>query len=173
MKRIIIFTGLSATGKSSLAKLLAKEIQAPEISPNDLLEAYAKKSGVQTARALFENKGIEKTRKIRSRLLFSFIQKQKASVVIVDGLYDYALFSQLKKKYAKGVFVVDVTANRSLRKAMVLKRLKGEANVKKYLKQRNEPKLSDGLLKIKREANISIRNNSGLQKTVAHLRAHV
>lgn len=171
MNRLIVLTGSSATGKSTVSTLLGRQLGIPVVHVSDLMRDVATSKGYSRLSTFFDKEGVENAFKQSRPLIQEHINRSIVhSNVILEGLYDYGLFETLINQFGrKNIFVVNFAANRSFRKGMVRKREQDKVKAKEELRRRDVVKWQVGLKDILSHADVKVRNNNLLPKVVGQL----
>lgn len=175
---IVIFTGLSASGKSTVAQKLSQEIDASVISlRQDVLHPVAVENGYARARfwvlATSEDPSlldIERSRLAQVIELRS--QTSNAEIVVIDDLIDPGTPQFLREYFNRSrISIILVKSNRHLRKRWIIKRTAGsDREALEEQKLLDGIKIKGGIFRAIGEANFRIRNMGTVDEAVAELK---
>lgn len=141
MKRIIIITGKTGAGKSTLCKSLQEYFQFPLLSFANMGKEFANKNGYQRIRQCNLDMKLEDFIEGISTHIFDTIDKQlnTCDYILVDGLYIAKTVLKLKEKYDCSILYLK--ASNTIRYERIAERLsitveqaRVENNVKEKLK---------------------------------------
>lgn len=177
-KNIIILTGLSASGKSTVAEKLGQEICAPVISlRQDVLHPVAIENGYTRARfwilATHEDPSLLNLE--RKRLVEVIEGKTKVNHtnnIIIDDLIDPETPHFLREVFDQSqITVILIKSNRHLRRRWIIKRTEG-SDMEALEEQRwlDGIKINAGIFQTIREADFKVKNMSKIEDTVTELR---
>lgn len=161
--RLILFVGTSASGKTTIARSVAREEEATLILVSSIIRERAKEEGYTSLRAFFKKYGIKGAfEKAREKILNQIIDRLKKNKVVVEGVYDHELFQEMVKRVGrKNMTIVNVAGNRSARKHRIGFRTNiGRSEATKKLKERDAIKWGGGLLDVLRNADFIVRGNT-------------
>lgn len=173
-ERIIIFTGLSASGKSTVAERVSQEIGASAISlRQDVLHPVAIENGFARARLWILATCVEPSLLTleRERLVQVINQKSleaDSGSVIVDDLIDPGTPPFLRESFPESqVSVVLIKSNRHLRKRWIIKRTSGtDKEALEEQKWLDGIKIKAGIFKAIVGADFQIRNMGRVEEAV-------
>lgn len=168
MNRIVILTGHSGSGKSTLARSLEESFGYERISTSSIIGERIRREHSLSLSAYILLHGITRTfSESRGEFMDMMLQKSKSSDLVVDGMYDKALFDGIKVAFRReSLLVVAVDATFAERMARLRHRGDGLArNIAREI-----PKLYIGIRKVMREADIVIP--SGTSREEATYRVH-
>lgn len=141
MKRIIIITGKTGAGKSTLCKSLQEYFQFPLLSFANMGKEFANKNGYQRIRQCNLDMKLEDFIEGISTHIFDTIDKQlnTCDYILVDGLYIAKTVLKLKEKYECNVIYLqssDITRYQRIAKrlSITIEHARAENNVKEKLK---------------------------------------
>lgn len=177
-KNIILFTGLSASGKSTLAERLGREIYIPVISlRQEVLHPIAVENGYARARywllATKENPSLLDLERNRLAQIIGLRSETSSSEkIIIDDLIDPGTLQFLREFFDKSrVSVVFIKSNRHLRRRWIIKKTNGSykeaLHEQKWL---DSVKIKSGIFQTIREADFCIKNTGTIENAVAKLK---
>lgn len=177
-KNIILFTGLSASGKSTLAERLGKEICAPVISlRQEVLHPIAIENGYTRARywilATRKNPSLlDLERNLLVKVIESRSKTSSSEKIIVDDLIDPGTPQFLRDFFGKSrVLVVFIKSNRHLRRRWIIKRTSGsDIEALREQKWLDGIKVNGGIFQTIVEADFCIKNTGTVENAVAELK---
>lgn len=177
-KNIILFTGLSASGKSTLAKRLGREICAPVISlRQEVLHPIAIENGYTRARywvlATKENPSLLDLERNRLAKIIELRSKSSSSEkIIIDDLIDPGTPQFLREFFDKSkVLVIFIKSNRHLRKRWIIKRTnRSDREALREQRWLDGIKVKRGIFKSIMEADFCIKNTDTIENAVAKLK---
>lgn len=177
-ENIIILTGLSASGKSTIAEKLGQGIAASVISlRREVLHPIAVEHGYPRARfwilATCENPSFLDFE--RNKLAQVIEQRSEASHsgnIIIDDLIDPGTPQFLREFFDQSrIFVVFVKSNRHLRKRWIIKRTDGsDREALEEQKWLDGVKIKGGIFRTIREADFYIKNMGTVENAVTEFR---
>lgn len=177
-KNIVILTGLSASGKSTVAERLCQEIDAPVISlRQDVLHPLALENGYARARfwilATMEKPSLlDLERERLAQVIEERARMNNSGNLIIDDLIDPGTPLFLQQFFEQSrVSTVFVKSNRHLRKRWIIKRTEGSD--KEALEEQrwlDGIKIKAGIFHAIRAADFCIRNMGTVENAVAELR---
>jgi len=126
--KIILFTGLSASGKSVISKKVSEKLGLPRINLHAIIHEIAAQKGFPRARNWISAVGVEQSlEETRSRLANLIEEMRNRKGVIVDEVVDPATLAFLESQFREDEFCsVYIRANRHDRKRFMDKRLGGK-----------------------------------------------
>ncbi|OIO22367.1 hypothetical protein AUJ65_06285 [Candidatus Micrarchaeota archaeon CG1_02_51_15] len=176
---IILLTGRSAVGKSTLSPALARELEARTVNASEMMRERARLEGYAHLADFFKHTGVKPAfENLRPHVLREIKKHAENGPVVVEGVYDSGLYELLKSSFpADRLLIVNVTANRSFRQAMHAHRKQlTRKDSKANLRKRNQVKVQAGLPEIIAGARLSVRNAGNfdalLTETVRKIREH-
>lgn len=112
MRRIIaVFTGDSGAGKSTLARMLASERDLPVFAAGGFERDYAKSLGYDDVVEFERKLGLEKAYyRLIGPMLESISMQDRGRGIIVEGVYDPRLYTQISGLFVEPTFLINVTA---------------------------------------------------------------
>lgn len=177
-KNIILFTGLSASGKSTLAERLGQEISTPVISlRQEVLHPIAVENGYARARfwllATRENPSLLDLERNRlAQIIGIKSETSNSRNVIIDDLIDPGTPRFLREFFDKSkISVVFIKSNRHLRRRWIIKKTnwsyKEALHEQKWL---DGVKIKSGIFQTIKEADFYIKNTSTIENAIAELK---
>jgi len=145
---ILLFTGYSATGKSTLAKKLSEHLGYEFISVRPLLHKIAEDKGYSRIRQWLAEEGAENlVQATKTELVRTITERQKLPGAIIDDAFDRGLESIIKSAFPTDtVLVVALTLDENTREIRMSNRIGRSVD-----EAREELRLFDGF---KMEAGI-------------------
>lgn len=139
---IILFTGLSASGKSTISKEVSKKLDLPRIDIHAIIHDIALQKGFPRARNWILETGIPRAlEETRESLVKETENARNREGVIIDEVLDPETFDLLKHRFAEDEFcTVYIKTNRHDRKRFMANRLG-----KKTKEAKREIRFIDGL----------------------------
>lgn len=177
-KNIIILTGLSASGKSTVAEKLGQEIGAPVISlRQDVLHPVAIENGYTRARFwILATREDPSLLDLERRRLVEVIEGKSevnhTNNVIIDDLIDPETPYFLREVFDQSqITVILIKSNRHLRRRWIIKRTEG-SDMEALEEQRwlDGIKIKAGIFQTIREADFKVKNMSKIEDPVTELR---
>ncbi len=163
--KIIILTGLSGVGKSTISRSISEELSMPAVHASAIIRRYAESQGYRRLSHFFKGVGVQNAYiKVRPLILAEIVKHAEKGNVLVEGLYDIGLYRELQKRFGqKSITVINLTANRSFRRHQHALRKglpygKGRADVRK----RDAVKWAGGLQQMLKESQIKVRNTKSI-----------
>jgi len=170
--RIIFFAGASASGKTTIAERVAKELRFKLISEHQILHNIAKKHGFNRARdslaiginALLMELRFETAKQIESA--------KNGKGIILDGTYDRDLSAFLKQRFTKdSISIIEVSANKSLRRHRIIGRTGfSTKEALRELRFIDKMKQKAGASEVIRSADFKVRNKGKLDNAVEEIK---
>lgn len=169
---ILFLTGLSASGKSTIAQQLGEQINIPVINLREVLRTVARKNGFERTRYWIVSVGLPTMLEEGRKELINLIQ-QHDNDVIVDDLIDPET-PKMMHEYIRGsnIVVARVKTNRHLRKHWITWRM--EAPNKEALKELHfldSIKRRSGITLAIINADIEVRNFGRIDEAVRELQS--
>ena len=100
---VIVLCGLTGTGKSTVAKLLARKLRADVLSSDEIRKAFAGLSPYESAKAAF-GEGIyskEMTDRVYRYMIERAVELGKRGKVIIDATFSNPAYRELLKRRAE------------------------------------------------------------------------
>lgn len=140
MKQVIMFTGKTGAGKSTLCKNLEDYYHYPLLSFKKMGKEFANVNGYNRIRECYAHMEIKEFRFKISEHIFRIIKEQldTDNVVLIDGLYTYDVLEKLKKNYdCKLIYLKTEDSIRydrlSKRLSITIKQAQEESKIKEHL----------------------------------------
>lgn len=170
---IFFLTGLSASGKTTIANLAGEQLGIPVISLREALRGAARRSGFERTRHWIAHVGIPAARAEGQQELARLIESHNSnSKVLIDDLIDPHTPQVIRKLFQESsVTTIRIKTNRHLRKRHVEQRM--GTSVKEAL---NELHLLDkikeqaGIAEAIKSADLEIRNFGNINEAVQELK---
>lgn len=172
MRDILLFAGLSASGKSTIASCISHDGPFELISERRILHTLALRRGFNRTREWLAREGIaavlEAARTETVQLIKSI--KEEGGVVI-DGSYDYKLPGSIKQAFpSTRLTLISITLDQDLREERMRLRLgKTFEEAQRELALIDGFKLAAGIEEIIKQADISVDNSTTLEQSVKFL----
>jgi dephospho-CoA kinase len=165
--KIILFTGLSGSGKSTIAKEIGKSLNLPVISLREVLHTLAVEKGFARTRDWVASVGIAKVLdEGKIELARRIGNSENTQVVLIDDVIDPETPRFLREN-GNTTFVVRVKVNRHLRRRWIAHRLRvPPREAAKELKFLDAIKTKAGIGKVIQTADIEIRNFGRIKETI-------
>lgn len=166
---IFIFTGLSASGKSTISTGVSASLKLPRIDLHGIIHQKATEAGFNRARDWIFSIGIpEALSESRSTMSREIANNKNAQGVIVDEVIDMNTLDYLKSEFHDDQFtIIYVRANRHDRRHFMGKRLDAKDGiVPEEIKFIDRLKESVGIRDIIQIADIRIENYKRLEDTI-------
>ncbi len=172
MTRIIAFTGVSATGKTTIAIQLAREFGYAYLGTGQMFEEFAIQHGYANARALFKKEGRRKPFEIARQFFWQRIHAAAGKGLVFDGLYDPMIMEKMVRSFGReNISVINLTAAKAMRKYFAKKRaLFSGKKTRKETRKREANKWAAGMREVISHADFSIKAIGPLGKTMEELR---
>lgn len=177
-KNIVFFTGLSASGKSTLAQRLGEEVCAPVVSlRREVLHPVAIENGYARARhwilATKENPSLlVLERSLLAEVIKARSKASNSGKIIIDDLIDPGTPQFLRDFFSTSrVSVVFIKSNRHLRKRWIIKRT--DASDSEALQEQrwlDGIKAKGGIFQTIAEADFCIKNTGTVEHAIAELK---
>lgn len=128
MNEILLFTGNSGAGKSTIAHHIAKRFDGVHLSEREISRSLAFEKGYDRSRVWVKDVGLEAAASsIRERTL-ALIGEHENQLVLVDGVYDRLLPPEINRLYtARRLGIIAVEASSDLRVDRCARRMGGVA----------------------------------------------
>lgn len=173
---IILFTGLSAVGKTTIAKQLGQELDVPVVSTREVVHNLANINGFERSRHWLKAVGLKQFQDLS---LVALLEEVKASAsskgVILDDAFDPRLQFLLRWDFGDKLVTIAVHTEDNLRLERIVKRLNaGISEAKRELEFLDFFKREAGIEEVIRLADISFVNEgTPLNEIVLQIREGV
>lgn len=123
--KVIIFTGLSASGKSSISRKVSQTLNIPRIDLHSILHKKAENGGFSRAREWVSSTGIPAAlEETKASLVEQLDQLRNERGLIIDEILDLNTLDYLCDRFPEDSFtIVYIRTNRHDRKRFMAKRL--------------------------------------------------
>lgn len=172
---IILFTGSSATGKSTIARRIADLYQIPIINEREMLKKMARDRGFARTRHWLDAIGTDRFLDEALQQTIQELTLTQGTHVIIDGSYDRRLPETLRQKFDKEkLLIITVTAPESTREMRNMQRMGSTLEESmKELHLIDAFKEYAGTLDIEKEATFTIQNDDDLDKSIRQLKEYL
>lgn len=173
---IFLFTGPSATGKSTLAASLGKSLRLPIIGERKILHKLACKHGFTRTRYWLSNFSIDSILDEALTETISVIRTEKSERgVILDGSYDRRLPQALAQEFRnEKILIIVVNTERSTREFRMRERLKGSSEeALREIELIDGFKYAAGMGEIMEGADLVIENDRPIDEAVRELQLYL
>lgn len=171
--KIVLFTGFSASGKSTIASQAGKELEVPVVNLHDLVRKIARNSGFRKTREWVSGVGLAQALKVSRKALTEAIEKERNSRgIIIDEVLDPETLASLKRRFQEDDFtIVYIGASRRERRRRMLERLEQEepSVAAQEVRTFDSMKEKVGIRKIIEEADFEIENYGNLNEITGQL----
>lgn len=168
-----LFSGPSATGKSTVAKSLGQQINAPVLGERTILKQLAQEHGFSRIRNWALTIGVERAIDIALQKTVQIIgQERNCRQLILDGCYDERLVHRLKEEFIDDRFVVIAfDADMEKRELWMAQRLNSTlAEARNEILRIDGFKYYAGMTRILTEADINIKNDRSIEEITMDLK---
>lgn len=175
--KIFLFTGLSASGKSTISKKVSNDLELPRIDLHSIIHDIATQGGYERARNWIMAIGTENAlHEARKKLALEMDFARNSRGIIVDEILDVETLSFLKNRFSEDEFCsIYIRANRHDRTQFMLKRL-DKANKKEALKEIrfiDSMKNRAGIKEIVSNADYKFNNFTTLEKITENVQSAI
>lgn len=171
---ILLFTGMSASGKSSLSKAVAAHYNIPRINVHQLIHQQAENRGYKRIRERLSDLDSVRTlfEEVRVPLMDRIEASRNERGVIVDQVVDSETLRVLRERFPEDSFyIVYVKSNRHDRKYWAQTR-DGEEGVAD-IRIKDKVKNAVGIRYIIEQSDVTVINNSTLEDLWKQLIHHL
>ncbi len=170
---MLLFTGKSGSGKSTIARTVSETIDAPIFAEREIFRSLAHAHGFSRGRLWLESVGIvELLKQAREKTIELLAAVRDEPIAILDGVYDAALPEAIRQKIPNAVLrIVSVTAPIRVRRRRVAERL-GTTSLREAgweITFLDAMKNAAGMGAIVRNSWVTIRNMGTVQESSAVL----
>jgi dephospho-CoA kinase len=176
MVKIIITTGLSAAGKSTISRMVANRLSLPVVHATDMMRKYAKSKGYDGLVHFFIELGYQKGYEtVRPMILNKVKNYAKKHGAVFDGIHDYVLYKKICEKYGReNIRVIAISAARKYRVDRHADRRKlTKEKAEEGVDKRDQIAIAGGTLKIVNDCDFKIKNEGSLEECVQEIIKHV
>jgi 8-oxo-dGTP pyrophosphatase MutT (NUDIX family)/cytidylate kinase len=170
---IILFTGLSASGKTTLAKKVAGELEAPMISLHEIGREIALNKGFSRTREWAIDVGLENAIKESGNVLISAVEHvRNEPVILVDEVLDLRTKKRLEEHFSEAnFFTIYIKSNRHDRARWCIQRSEGlrPSTALKEMRQADHLKWLVGIKEIIQAADVEICYPGRIEETTGRL----
>lgn len=169
---IILFTGLSSSGKSQLAGRLAESLQIPVLGERETLHSLAVSSGFARSRHWLSAVGFQRVLDESLVATLNAIDNQRTPLgLILDGSYDRRLPDAIRRRFPEeNVVIVAVEITQQTREERNRERMQIDARTaRQELDMLDQLKYQAGMQEIIGQAHIVVKNEKPLQESVREL----
>lgn len=130
--KVFLFTGLSASGKSTIAKTVSQMLDIPRVDLHSIMRIKAQEAGFMRTRDWVLSKGVDQIlEQVKTLTEEQIIQLRNDRGLIVDEVLDLNTLNYLVARFREDEFrIVYIRTNRHDRNRFMAKRL-GEGRSKK------------------------------------------
>jgi cytidylate kinase len=166
MNKLILFTGLSGAGKSSLAQRISHRFSFHLIGEREVLHKLAEEAGFKRSRLWVANDDFEKILQAARLETSKQIQECGSNQVVLDGVYDKSMIPFLNKllpDFIQLSFFIDAKySTRLLRIAARMHVDEREATIEQEFIDGYKERA--GINEVINQADIVIDNNNNLEQ---------
>jgi dephospho-CoA kinase len=175
MTRLIITTGLSAAGKSTVSKMVADELSLPLVHTTKIMRKYAGSLGYTRLTPFFTDSGYRKAYAIVRPLILKEVKKRAEVGAVVDGVHDYRLYKEICDKYGReNIRVVTIGAARKYRvRRHAERRGLRIKEADEGVTSRDKIAIAGGTKKIIDDSDFKIKNEKSLKWCIREIIKHV
>ncbi len=170
LMKIILFTGLTGSGKSSISQAIAEKLGIKRISLNPIVNRMTQEKGYQKTRIWIATEGIPTfLKKLGNELLREVEMSRQEKALILDDVLDTGTLNLLKQHFPEDEYtIVYIRTNRHARQRFVGKRLQtsNKQRIRSEIKTRDFIKEKAGIRDIISNANYRFENFSDLSSLV-------
>mgnify|MGYP001562563870 CR=1 FL=1 len=171
---IILLTGFSASGKSTLAKILGEKLEMDMLSVRALVDDITQRSGFERTRYWLADIGISKAlEQLNEEIIYAIkLREKNNNGVIIDDLIDPKLVAILRDQFPEDIItVVAVKVDRKLRLQRVVERMGILAkDAIKELRFLDRIKQEAGLAQAMCFAEIEVENQRSIEEVTSELK---
>lgn len=174
MTKLIITTGLSAAGKSTVSKMISDELSLPLLHTTKIMRKYANSLGYTRLTPFFTDSGYQKAYAIVRPLILKEVKNMLGGGV-VDGVHDYRLYKEICDNYGrKNVRVITIEAARKCRvRRHAERRGLGIKEADEGVTSRDKIAIAGGTKKIIDDSDFKIKNEKSLKWCIREIIKHV
>jgi dephospho-CoA kinase len=168
--KIILFTGLTGSGKSSISQAVAERLGIKRISLKSIVHRMTQERGYSKARTWIAAEGMPTfLKELGSELLKEVQMSRQEKAFIIDDVLDIGTLNLLKQSFPEDEHtIVYIRTNRHARQRFVGKRLQisNKQLIRSEIKTRDFIKEQAGIRDIISNANYRFKNSSTLSNLV-------
>jgi len=168
VKQVILLTGTSGAGKSTISAELASVYGADWIQEREVSRGLAAEQGFMRSRHWLQAAGIEEVAEQIAAASFRLVSESTKDLVVVDGVYDTKLHSRLEADAGVDSVVAEVTAPFELRAHRYAMRLGGVAlgQARREVDYLDSIKTEAGAALLAERAAVSVVNDGQLNEAI-------
>lgn len=172
MRDILLFTGLSTSGKSTLANQINQAGYFEIISERGILHNLAVEHGFKRTRDWLANAGVTALLEAARTATVQLIEAIQREGIIIDGSYDRELPGYLRGAFPQAqLTIILVALDPRIREDRMKARLgRSLQEAREELSLINGFKLAAGIEEVIRQADISVDNSGMLEESVQVLK---
>lgn len=172
---ILLFTGPSATGKTTIAKKVGENLGIPIIGEREILHQIANLHGFSRARHWIKEIGLDQALDETLKTTIQIIKEKREENIILDGSYDKRLPELLKNEIKdKQILVIAVMAMKEKREERITERMKiDHKEAKKEMQLIDNFKKYAGMEEFIKKADFVIENNHELTNSINKLESYL
>lgn len=171
--KIILFTGLSGSGKSTIANRVGEGLGLPVVNFHQIVHGLANSKGFKRTRDWVYSNGIERVlAESRTGLISAVEIAKNEKGVIIDEVLDPQTLALLKESFSQDEFLtVYIRVSRGERKHWLAKNSEGNKPAVAIREMRHIDYLKEkaGIREIIEGANIRIENFRGIDEVTTQL----
>lgn len=173
--KILLFTGLSGSGKTTIARKIGNELELPVISTRGLLHAAATQKGFARIRYWLAEAGFDDIlREGREKMAEAIEEEKKRGEkgVIVDDIFDPEMLAALSQRFPnEKIQLIYTETSREIREERMIVRIDADREEAiKELTFLDGVKAEAGIAEVIQAAEIKIENSGELGETLNELR---
>jgi len=169
---IILLTGPSATGKSTIAEFLGDAFQLPVLGEREILRSLAHPHGFTRTRHWLAEVGVNAVLNAALAETVRKIQEEKNEQgIILDGSYDRRLPQTLREVFSgERVLIISVAAEERIREERMMKRM-GTTTEEALSEMQLIDRFKEyaGMAEIIRDADLVVENNRSIDEVMREL----
>lgn len=170
---ILLLTGPSATGKSTIAARLGNDFQIPVLGEREILRSLARSYGFARTRYWLAEAGINVVlNEALAETVRVITEKKNERGVILDGSYDRRLPQTLREVFpGEKVLIISVAAEQRVREERMMKRM-GTTTEEALGEMQLIDRFKEyaGMAEIIRDADLVVENNRSIDEVMRELR---
>lgn len=169
---ILLFTGYSASGKSTLAERINVDLKYKFFGERNIIHNLAVERGYSRSRYWLQAEGITcMVNAVRSETLQLIRESQQSRGIIIDGAYDREIVPSINGAFPESrLVIISVIVGKNIREERMRHRLRGQEHLVLYeLKGIDYFKREAGIEEIMKEAEIIIDNSNTIEESTISL----